>query len=45
MFGLVVVLSGGKICIEKMLGIREDAVRFFNVFVFSITCPSLIKIG
>ena len=26
---LVVVLNGGKICIEKMLGFREDDVRFF----------------
>ena len=28
-FGLVVVLNGGKICIEKMLGFRGDAVPFF----------------
>ena len=28
-FGLVVVLNGGKICIEKMMGFRGDAVRFF----------------
>ena len=37
--GLVVVLSGGKICIEKMLGFRRDAVRFFSthVFVLAIT--------
>ena len=27
--GLVVVLNRGKICIEKMLGFRGDAVRFF----------------
>ena len=26
---LVVVLNGGKNCIEKMLGFRGDAVRFF----------------
>ena len=29
LFGLVVVLNRGKICIEKMLGFRGDAVRFF----------------
>ena len=29
LFGLVVVLNGGKICIEKMLGFRGDAVLFF----------------
>ena len=29
LFGLVVVLNGGKICIEKMLGFRGDAIRFF----------------
>ena len=29
LFSLVVVLNGGKICIEKMLGFRGDAVRFF----------------
>ena len=29
LFGWVVVLNGGKICIEKMLGFRGDAVRFF----------------
>ena len=29
LFGLVVVLNGGKICIEKMLGFRGDVVRFF----------------
>ena len=29
LFGLVVVLNGGTICIEKMLGFRGDAVRFF----------------
>ena len=29
LFGMVVVLNGGKICIEKMLGFRGDAVRFF----------------
>ena len=28
-FCLVVVLNGGKICIEKMLGFRGDAVHFF----------------
>ena len=33
-FGLVVVLNGGKICIEKMLGFKEDAVRFFKTFFF-----------
>ena len=29
LFGLVVVLNGGKICIEKMLGFRGDFVHFF----------------
>ena len=29
LFGLVVVLNRGKFCIEKMLGFRGDAVRFF----------------
>ena len=29
LFGLVLVLNGEKICIEKMLGFRGDAVRFF----------------
>ena len=29
LFGLVVVLNGRKICIEKMLGFRGDVVRFF----------------
>ena len=29
LFGLVMVLNGGKICIEKMLGLRGDVVRFF----------------
>ena len=29
LFGLVVVLNGGKICIEKMLSFRGDAVCFF----------------
>ena len=28
LFGLVVVLNGGKICIDKMLGFRGDAVFF-----------------
>ena len=27
--GLVVVLNGGKFCIEKMLGFRGDVVHFF----------------
>ena len=26
LFGLVVVLNGGKFCIEKMLGCRGDAI-------------------
>ena len=36
LFGLFVVLNGGKICIEKMLGFRGDAVRFFfkHMFLF-----------
>ena len=36
------VLNGGKICIEKMLGFKGDAVRFFKpMFLF---WPSLIQI-
>ena len=44
--GLVVVLNRGNICIEKMLGFRGDAVRFFlaHVFVLAITWSSLIQI-
>ena len=35
LFGLVVVLNGGKIYIEKMLGFRGDVVRFFKpMFLF-----------
>ena len=52
LFGLVVVLNGGKICIEKMLGFRGDVVRFFlnPCFCFghnlSITHPNcVIKIS
>ena len=46
LFGLVVVLNGGKFCIKKMLGFRGDAVHFFktNVFVLTITWPSLSQI-
>ena len=46
MFGLVVVLNGGKFCIKKMLGFRGDVVRFFSthVFVLVITWSSLIQI-
>ena len=33
-FGLFVVLSGGKICIEKMLGFRGDAVFFIFKPIF-----------
>ena len=29
LFGLVVVLNGGKICIEKMLGFKGDVVCCF----------------
>ena len=29
LFGLVVVLNGGKIYTEKMLGFRRDVVCFF----------------
>ena len=32
--GLVVVLNRGKICIEKMLGFRGDAVHCFSTHVF-----------
>ena len=35
-------LNGGKFCIEKMLGFKGEAVRFFkHIFLF---CPSLIQI-
>ena len=47
LFGLVVVLNGGKFCIEKMLGFRGDAVKIFfktHVFFLVITWPSLIRI-
>ena len=46
LFGLVVVLNRRKFCIEKMLGFRGDAVRFFSthVFVLAITWSSLIQI-
>ena len=30
LFGLVVVLNGGKICIEKMLGFRGNVVKNFS---------------
>ena len=48
MFGLVLVLNGGKICIEKMLGFRGDVVRLFlnPCFCFNhnlvITHPILV---
>ena len=44
LFGLVVVLNGGKICIEKMLAFRRYAVFFFlnPCFFFAITWLSLI---
>ena len=29
LFGMVVDLNEGKNCIEKMLGFRGDAIRFF----------------
>ena len=29
LFGLVGILNGGKICIEKMLGFRGEAICFF----------------
>ena len=46
LFGLVVVLNGGKHYIEKMMGFKGDVVRFFktHVFVLTITWPSLIQI-
>ena len=47
LFGLVVVLNGGKICIEKMLGFRGDVVKKFPkpyVFVSAISWSSLIQI-
>ena len=46
LFGLVVVLNRGKFYIDKMLGFRGDAVRFFSthVFVLAITWSSLIQI-
>ena len=33
-FGLVVVLNGRKFCIEKMLGLTEDAVKNFPKPIF-----------
>ena len=41
--GLVVVLNRGKIFIEKMLGFREDVVRFFFQPMF-LFWSSLIQI-
>ena len=29
LFGLAMVLNGGKFCIEKIMGFRGDAVHFF----------------
>ena len=39
-------LFEGKICIEKMLGFRGDAVCFFktHIFVLTINWSSLIQI-
>ena len=34
LFGLVMFLNGGKICIEKMLGFRGDVVSFFKTHAF-----------
>ena len=42
-FGLVAILNGGKFCIEKMLGFREDAVKIFPKPKF-LSWPSLIQI-
>ena len=41
MFGLVVALNGGKICIKKMLGFKGDVVCFFlnPCFVLVVTLP------
>ena len=47
LYGLVVVLNGEKICIEKMLGFKGDAVKIFpklTFFLLTITWPSLIQI-
>ena len=47
LFGLVVVLNGGKICIEKILGFRGDAVKKISkthISLLDITWPSLIQI-
>ena len=38
LFGLAVVLNGGKFCIDKMSGSRGDAVRFFFKPMF-LFCP------
>ena len=45
LFGLVMVLNGGKICIEKILDFRGDIVSFFKpMFCFgpnlAITHPN-----
>ena len=34
LFGLVVVLNGGKFCIEKMLGFKRDTINFFSKPMF-----------
>ena len=34
LFGLVVVLNGGKICIKKMLDFRGDVVKIFPKLTF-----------
>ena len=43
LFGLVVVLNGGKFCIKKMLGFMGDAVSFFFKPMF-LFLSSLIQI-
>ena len=43
LFGLVVVLNGGKMYIEKMLGFRGDAVKIFPKPMF-LSWSSLIQI-
>ena len=44
LFGLVVVLNEGKICIEKMMGFRGDDVRFLKKKLIFLFWPSLIQI-
>ena len=41
LFSLVVVLNGGKFCIEKMLAFRGDTVHFLKKSMFFF-CHNLV---